>query len=230
MTDVIGNSLTRQINSASQVPTTNLLRGQKKSSAMPPNVLIFRENVPHIRLRRAFDVSSALLLLAAATPFLFAASLAIFFEDGWPIFFCQRRVGRFGRLFTMFKLRTMRKDKCVDGISPSSGRDPRVTRIGHWLRKSSIDELPQLINILRGEMTFVGPRPEMPFLVREYQPWQHLRHLVTPGVTGFCQTTCRSTLPLHLPEATMLDLDYIRKASYVTDALVLAKTIRELIS
>jgi lipopolysaccharide/colanic/teichoic acid biosynthesis glycosyltransferase len=203
---------------------------QALGAAVSPTVLVFRKNIAYDRLRRVFDVIGALVLLAAALPILFAASLAILLEDGRPVFFRQRRVGRFGRIFTIYKLRTMRREKCVDSFSPTTGSDPRITRVGYWLRRSSIDELPQLLNILRGEMAFVGPRPEMPFVVREYQSWQHLRHLVTPGVTGFWQTTCRSTIPLHLPQATMLDLDYVRQASHKTDVAVLVRTIRTLIS
>jgi lipopolysaccharide/colanic/teichoic acid biosynthesis glycosyltransferase len=195
-----------------------------------PTIMVFRERIGYNRLRRVIDVVGAVILLAAAAPILCLAGLAIMLEDGRPIFFRQRRVGRFGRLFTIYKLRTMRKEKCIDSFSPTTGGDARITRVGYWLRRSSIDELPQLLNILRGEMAFVGPRPEMPFVVREYEAWQHLRHLVTPGVTGFWQTTCRSTVPLHLPQATMLDLDYIRQASHSTDAAVLVKTIRSLIS
>ncbi len=192
--------------------------------------LIFRENPPHVRLRRVLDVFGAAILLVACAPIFCSAVVAILIEDGQPIFFRQRRVGRFGRLFDMYKLRTMRKEKCIDDFSPTTGRDPRITRVGSWLRKSSIDELPQLINVIRGDMTFVGPRPEMPFLVRNYEPWQHLRHLVTPGMTGLWQITCRSTVPLHLPEATLLDLEYVRKASYLTDAVVIAKTLKMLVA
>jgi lipopolysaccharide/colanic/teichoic acid biosynthesis glycosyltransferase len=195
-----------------------------------PSMLIFREQIGYYRLRRIFDVIGAVSLMIVALPILATAGIAILLEDGYPCLFLQRRVGRFGKLFTIYKLRTMRKENCVDGYSPTSGRDPRLTRVGYWLRKSSIDELPQLFNILKGDMAFVGPRPEMPFVVRDYAAWQHLRHLVTPGVTGFWQTTCRSTVPLHLPEATMMDLDYIRQASHATDAAVLIKTIRSLVS
>jgi lipopolysaccharide/colanic/teichoic acid biosynthesis glycosyltransferase len=195
-----------------------------------PSVLVFRENIAYNRLRRLFDIVGASILLVVAAPILLVASILILLEDGRPIFFSQRRVGRFGRLFVIHKLRTMRRDKCVDSHSPTTGHDPRITRVGQWLRRTSIDELPQLINIIRGEMAFVGPRPEMPFVVRDYRAWQHLRHLVTPGVTGFWQTTCRSTVPLHLPEATMLDLEYIREASHSTDAVVLVKTVRRLLS
>jgi lipopolysaccharide/colanic/teichoic acid biosynthesis glycosyltransferase len=202
----------------------------RPARAVAPSTFLFREKVAYRRARRAIDILGALTFLCAAAPILVLAAIVILIDDGWPIFFCQRRVGRFGRLFTMYKLRTMRKEKCVDGFSPTSGADTRITRAGYWLRKTSIDELPQLINILRGEMAFVGPRPEMPFVVREYAAWQHLRHLVTPGMTGFWQTTYRSTIPLHLPEATLLDLDYVRAASHYTDAKVVLKTIWCLIS
>jgi lipopolysaccharide/colanic/teichoic acid biosynthesis glycosyltransferase len=191
--------------------------------------LIFRERVFYRAFRRGFDVVTGCVAMFVATPILALASLAIVVEDSGPIFFRQRRVGRFGRLFTIYKLRTMRTQECADGHSPTSGRDRRVTRVGYWLRKTSIDELPQLINIIRGEMTLVGPRPEMPFLVRNYENWQHLRHLVTPGLTGFWQISYRKTLPLQRPEATVIDLDYVKHASFFTDMFVLVKTIRQVI-
>jgi undecaprenyl phosphate N,N'-diacetylbacillosamine 1-phosphate transferase len=208
----------------------NVVRVSIDGPAIAPTVLVYRENIAYNRWRRIIDIAGALALLAIAAPILLVCAVAILLEDGRPVLFRQRRVGRFGRLFTIYKLRTMRKETCIDSLSPTTGRDPRITRVGYWLRRLSIDELPQLVNIMRGEMAFVGPRPEMPFIVREYAAWQHLRHLVTPGVTGFWQTTCRSTVPLHLPQATLLDLDYIRQASHSTDAAVLVKTIRTLIS
>jgi lipopolysaccharide/colanic/teichoic acid biosynthesis glycosyltransferase len=173
---------------------------------------------------------AAFAALSVLMPVMLLACLAIFAEDGGPIFFRQRRVGRFGRIFVMYKLRTMSKEKCVDRFAPASRFDPRITRIGHWLRRFSIDEIPQLVNVIRGDMAIVGPRPEMPFVVREYEDWQHLRHLVTPGITGLWQVTCRKSVPLHLPEATLLDLDYIRRASHGTDALLLVKTVGTLTS
>jgi lipopolysaccharide/colanic/teichoic acid biosynthesis glycosyltransferase len=200
------------------------------AAATVPDIIVFRENVQYVRLRRVIDVIVASVMLAVAAPILIVAALAIVIEDGSPILFRQRRVGRFGKLFTIYKLRTMKKEKCIDSLSPTNGRDPRITRAGFWLRRLSIDEIPQLINVLIGDMALVGPRPEMPFIVRNYAAWQHLRHLVTPGVTGFWQTTCRSTVPLHLPQATMLDLDYIQQASHTTDAAVLVRTVRSLLS
>jgi lipopolysaccharide/colanic/teichoic acid biosynthesis glycosyltransferase len=180
--------------------------------------VLYSEDLRYARLKRAVNLAGSSILLVASAPVFFAAALAIVVDDGFPIFFRQLRVGRFGRHFTMYKLRTMRKGR-VDAMSP------RITRVGYWLRKWSVDELPQLLNVLRGEMTFVGPRPEMPFIVNHYEPWQHLRHLVTPGITGLWQARLRTTVPQHLPEATMLDIEYVRRASSLTDALVFAESI-----
>ena len=197
-------------------------------SAHPP--VAFRENHAYRRRQRLFDVAIALLALSLAAPLLAFVALAIRLDDGGPVLFRQQRVGRFGRLFTIYKLRTMRSEACGDALSPHAGGDARLTRIGVVLRKTSLDELPQLLNVVRGEMAIVGPRPEMPFLVKKYESWQHLRHLVKPGITGLWQTTCRSTVPLHRPEATRLDLEYIRSASTRTDGLIVLRTFRALLS
>lgn len=187
--------------------------------------LTYRHNHGRRRARRMFDAALASTILALALPVLAIACLCILLEDGGPVFFKQRRAGRFERLFVMYKLRTMRTDQCIDRPTPADGSDPRVTRVGRFLRKTSIDELPQLINVIRGEMTLVGPRPEMPFMLQRYEGWQHMRHLVTPGLTCIWQTTSRSDIPLHRPEATALDLDYIRSASPTLDGRLLAQTI-----
>jgi lipopolysaccharide/colanic/teichoic acid biosynthesis glycosyltransferase len=212
------------------IATSTYRPAYSKVASIAPNGLIFRENLRYVRIRRSFDGVAALIALVVFTPILMLACLAILIEDGGPVIFRQRRVGRFGRLFVMYKLRTMRKENCGDRHAPASRLDPRVTRIGHLLRRFSIDEIPQLINVMRGEMAFVGPRPEMPFVVRKYDDWQNLRHLVTPGITGLWQVKCRKSVPMHHPEATLLDIEYVRRASYATDAILLVKTIRTLIS
>ena len=176
-----------------------------------------------------FDLAVATVALAAASPVLLAAAVAIRLGDGGPIIFRQQRVGRFGRLFTMYKLRTMKTTACGDAVKPCDGADSRITRVGRYLRRASIDELPQLVNVLRGDMAIVGPRPEMPFVVRNYEKWQHLRHLAKPGVTGLWQTRCRSTVPLHKPAATHIDLEYIRTASMSTDGRIILSTFRALL-
>ena len=187
--------------------------------------LTYRHSHAQRRMRRIFDSGLAGALLIVAAPILLLAMIAIHLEDRGPIFFKQRRAGRFERLFVMYKLRSMRVDDCVDRETPKDGHDPRVTRVGRIIRKTSIDELPQLINVIRGEMTLVGPRPEMPIMIEGYERWQHMRHLVTPGLTCIWQTTSRSDIPLHKPEATVLDLDYIRSASPELDGRLLARTV-----
>jgi lipopolysaccharide/colanic/teichoic acid biosynthesis glycosyltransferase len=153
------------------------------------------------------------------------ACAAILIEDGGPVLFTQQRAGRFERLFTIYKLRTMCLKDCIDGPTPSNSSDPRITRVGRILRKTSIDELPQLVNVILGNMSLVGPRPEMPLMIERYEHWQHMRHLVTPGLTCIWQTSSRSQIPLHRPEATALDLDYIRNASPKLDGALIAQTI-----
>ncbi len=195
-----------------------------------PNILIYRERPGLRRARRVIDAIIGGVLLLVATPILLVACLAILIEDGAPVFFLQRRTGRFERLFTIYKLRTMRRDDCGDRLKPRSSADPRVTRVGRILRKTSIDELPQLLNVVRGDMSLIGPRPEMPFVVRGYERWQHLRHLVTPGLTCIWQTEKRSTISLERPEATALDVAYINDASPALDVLLLMKTFSAVVS
>ncbi|GAC1615276.1 MAG: hypothetical protein NVS4B5_04840 [Vulcanimicrobiaceae bacterium] len=190
-----------------------------------PHSFSYRHRPTQRSIRRTFDIVLASMSLPIVIPILTVACAAIALEDGPPFFFRQRRVGRFERTFTIFKLRTMRKDLCGDEVKPASGRDPRITRVGAILRKLSVDEVPQLFNVLRGDMTLVGPRPEMPFVVQRYERWQHLRHLVTPGLTCLWQTTCRSTVPLHHPEATALDLTYIRTQNFALDVRLLGSTV-----
>ena len=191
--------------------------------------LVYRQRPTYGAARRAIDVGVAIAALAISAPVLLAAAAAIVMEDGFPIVFKQRRIGRFGRPFTIYKLRTMRKTACADAYKPGDGADPRITRTGRILRKLSIDELPQFVNVVRGEMAVVGPRPEMPFIVKRYERWQHLRSLAPPGITGLWQTTVRSTVPLDRPEATLIDLDYVRRASLPYDLALVARTFSSLI-
>jgi lipopolysaccharide/colanic/teichoic acid biosynthesis glycosyltransferase len=149
------------------------------------------------------------------------------------VLYRQERVGFGGTPFTVYKFRTMLPDRRAarsgswDGvdrrISHKTLADPRHTRVGQFLRKWSLDELPQLVNVLRGEMSLVGPRPELPHIVERYQPWEHARHAVRPGLTGFWQTRARSDGPMH--DFTYLDLDYVRTVSPATDLKVLAMTL-----
>jgi lipopolysaccharide/colanic/teichoic acid biosynthesis glycosyltransferase len=190
----------------------------------------FRTNVGYQRRQRAFDLAIAIGALVAAGPIIALAAIAIWCEDRQSPFFMQKRVGQFGRLFTIYKLRTMRVSACGDAISPQSGTDARITRLGRFLRKTSIDELPQLFNVVLGDMAIVGPRPEMPFVVQRYERWQHCRHLRKPGITGLWQISVRKQIPMHKPEATKIDLEYVRTASTETDRKILFGTIAALLS
>lgn len=189
-----------------------------------PKVFVYRGRRRSRIARRSFDIATALALLVITLPIVVLAGAAIAIEDGFPILFIQTRVGRYGRAFAMIKLRTMKRERCGSEYKPTSKRDNRITRVGQVLRAMSIDELPQLVNVLRGEMSIVGPRPEMPFIVARYEQWQHLRHLVCPGLTCIWQVRHRS-IPLDAPSATLHDLSYIRSASPGLDLTIVFQTV-----
>ncbi len=140
-----------------------------------------------------------------------------------PAFFRQTRVGREGREFEMFKLRTMHHDTDLFAEAPKQAVDARVTEYGRWLRATSIDELPQLLNVVRGEMSLVGPRPEMPFIAASYDEWQSRRLAVLPGITGLWQILGRKDLPMH--ENLQYDFYYIRNQSLLLDLSILVRTV-----
>ena len=184
--------------------------------------------------KRAFDIVFSFVALIIAFPLLALSALLVFLEDGLPILLRQKRVGENGRLFEMLKFRTMvrdaehlrdqveKRDRHGNLIHKSKD-DPRVTRVGRLLRRLSLDELPQLFNILAGTMSLVGPRPEMPYLVENYQPWQRKRFAVPPGLTGWWQVSGRSDKPMHLH--TEDDLYYIQHYSIWLDLQILVRTV-----
>jgi exopolysaccharide biosynthesis polyprenyl glycosylphosphotransferase len=185
-------------------------------------------------IKRAFDLFFGLLALIPALPLMALSALIILAEDGRPVLIRQKRVGENGRLFEMLKFRTMVRNadelrsqvekRDVDGnLIHKSKDDPRVTRTGRLLRRLSLDELPQLFNILAGTMSLVGPRPEMPYLVEKYQPWQRKRFAVPPGLTGWWQVNGRSDKPMHLH--TEDDLYYIQNYSIWLDIQILGRTV-----
>jgi exopolysaccharide biosynthesis polyprenyl glycosylphosphotransferase len=185
-------------------------------------------------VKRAFDVFFGLIALIITTPFMIVSALAIILEDGFPILYCPKRVGENGRLFEMLKFRTMVKNaeqlqSQVERIDDSgniihkSKNDPRVTKVGRFLRHFSLDEFPQFLNVVRGDMSLVGPRPEMPYLVEKYQPWQRKRFAVPPGLTGWWQINGRSDKPMHLH--TEDDLYYIQNYSIWLDIQIIFRTI-----
>jgi exopolysaccharide biosynthesis polyprenyl glycosylphosphotransferase len=177
----------------------------------------------HDFLSRTLDiVISVGLLLFAAIPMLIAA-LAVKLETPGPILFRQRRIGLNGQAFMIYKFRTMHQRLCGDKVSPANSNDSRITRVGKWLRRTSIDELPQLMNVLRGEMALVGPRPEMAFIVDTYSDRQRQRLCVKPGLTGLWQISGDRRYPIH--ENLHYDLYYLKHRSISMDIALLFHTL-----
>ncbi len=166
-------------------------------------------------------------------PIVIMVSLAVFIDLGRPVILCQGRVGQDGKRFNVYKFRTMHPDRrrfrgrgfvgLDRRFTHKSDTDPRHTELGRFLRKWSLDELPQLWNVILGHMSLVGPRPEMVQIVELYQPWQHQRHEVKPGITGLWQISARGELPMH--EATHIDLEYLDRVSLMTDLKIMVLTI-----
>lgn len=199
---------------------------------------------PHINpvdkfLKRMFDISVALVLLLLAGPVMLMVALAIRFTDPGPILFVQERVGLNGKNFRIFKFRSMYvdADKRLEEVAERDehGRitnhkrknDPRVTPIGRIIRKTSLDELPQILNVLRGDMSLVGPRPELPKLVDEYEPWQRHRFMMPQGITGWWQVNGRSENPCHM--STDQDVYYINNFSFLMDIQIMLMTLPALL-
>jgi exopolysaccharide biosynthesis polyprenyl glycosylphosphotransferase len=197
-------------------------------------------------LKRSADILLSIAVLVLGFPFFLAIALLIKLTSRGPVFFKQERVGENGEGFALFKFRTMRTDcddslhreftrNFIQGRTPdsclddgSSGvykltNDPRITAVGGFLRKTSLDELPQFINILKGEMTVVGPRPPMPYEYECYDDWHKLRLKVRPGLTGLWQVSGRSSVPFH--EMVMMDIYYIENWSLLLDLKIIFKTV-----
>jgi len=182
---------------------------------------------PDNPIKRGFDLLVAGALLLLASPGLILLALWIRWEDGGPIFYVHPRVGREGKLFPFFKFRTMAVGSDQQGFEISAG-DQRITRIGGFLRRWSIDELPQLLNVLRGEMSLIGPRPTLAYQVETYTPRQRGRLSVRPGLTGLAQVRGRNALTW--PERIELDLEYIENYSLALDLWILSQTFRAVVN
>lgn len=189
-------------------------------------------------LKRLTDVVIAALVLLLALPLMALIALAIKLDSPGPVLFRQTRVGQHGRPFTLYKFRSMRQGAEEEqarlmSLNEASGplfkirNDPRLTRIGRILRRTSLDELPQLFNVLKGEMSLVGPRPPVPSEVEQYQPWHRQRLEVAPGITGLWQVSGRSDLDFD--EMCLLDLYYIESWSFWMDVQIILRTIPALI-
>jgi exopolysaccharide biosynthesis polyprenyl glycosylphosphotransferase len=185
-------------------------------------------------VKRLFDLTVGGALTALALPIMAIAALLVRLDSPGQILFRQKRIGENGRPFTMYKFRSMiegaaKLQEQVNGVNENGDLihkkedDPRVTRIGRFLRRTSLDELPQLFNVLKGDMSLVGPRPELPWLVERYEPWQRKRFAVPQGITGWWQVNGRSDKPLHLHSED--DLYYIQNYSLWMDIFILLKTV-----
>ena len=184
--------------------------------------------------KRGFDLLFGALAIVLTSPVMALISLVILIFEGRPVFFLQKRVGENGRIFNMYKFRTMVKNAdqlketveqtdAEGNIIHKSQDDPRVTKVGRFLRRFSLDELPQLLNVMSGTMSLVGPRPELPYLVERYHAWQRKRFAVPPGITGWWQVNGRSERVMHLH--TEDDLYYINNYSIWLDIQILVRTL-----
>jgi len=208
---------------------TNSLNGIPLIAVRSPAIVGWR-----MRAKRAMDVAFSLGFLALSAPLLLVVAALIVLDSSGPVLFRQERVGRFGRRFTCFKFRSMHVGSdarrgdlkhCNEATGPifKIRSDPRVTRVGRVIRRLSIDELPQLWNVVIGDMSMVGPRPPMPCEVAEYQDWHHRRLDVAPGLTGLWQVSGRSKLTFD--EMVMLDLFYAENWSLGLDLRILLRTV-----
>lgn len=209
--------------------------GKIRLDALHPSGVIFADGFTQAVIRRTekrlFDIGASLFLLMLALPIMVIAAFAIMLESGRPIFYTQRRVGLRGECFDVIKFRSMRTDAEVDGKPVWAAKeDNRVTRVGKFIRKTRIDELPQLINVLKGDMSFVGPRPERPEFVSELAqviPYYDLRHHVKPGITGWAQVSYPYGSSINdSREKLQYDLYYLKNYSVFLDVNILLQTIQ----
>jgi lipopolysaccharide/colanic/teichoic acid biosynthesis glycosyltransferase len=214
---------------AAQLPDRHAEVGRPRLRAVPEPRRI--KNYERF-LKPALDRAAGVMLSIVTLPILMVVVPLIWMTMGFPAIFKQRRIGKYGREFTVYKLRTMHHDRRVTQVdfagpdrrtNHKSENDPRHTRLGRFLRKWSIDEIPQLWNVALGHMSLIGPRPELPHLVAKYDPWQHQRHETKPGMTGLWQVTARGDIPMH--EATDLDVEYVQNLSFKTDLRILFLTL-----
>ncbi|MFM7550953.1 MAG: exopolysaccharide biosynthesis polyprenyl glycosylphosphotransferase [Cyanobacteriota bacterium] len=185
---------------------------------------------PNQQLKRYADVSLSLVVLIVTSPLWFLAAMAIRLQDGGPAIYRQQRTGLYGARFWLYKLRSMRVDAERDGIQWSQPDDQRITGIGYWLRRTRIDELPQLINVLRGDMSLIGPRPERPEIEEDLEdniPNYRLRHWIRPGLSGWAQVNMPYSSSIEDANLKLsYDLYYLRNTSPWLDFLILLKTIK----
>jgi sugar transferase (PEP-CTERM system associated) len=213
------------------------LTGRLPLGGLYPSTLIFAEGFrmssTRQLARRMLSFTVSFVALMICLPFIPLIILAVRLSSPGPIFFSQTRVGQRGRLFTAYKFRTMREDAEAQGAVWATKDDPRVTRIGRFMRSSRLDEIPQLWNVLRGDMAFVGPRPERPEFVQWLSkeiPFYDLRHMIRPGITGWAQVRFRYGASLEETKQKLeYDLYYVKHHSIGLDLLIMFETIKTIV-
>ena len=209
-------------------------KGQLRVSSLYPSWLVFGDGFDKSSLRssikRSFDLIASVILLTVTLPIMLIAAICIFIESGAPIIYRQERVGRGGETFMVLKFRSMRNDAEKKGKPQwAETNDPRVTRVGSILRKLRIDELPQIVNVLKGEMSFVGPRPERSYFVEQLcteVPYYNARHSIKPGITGWAQVRYRYGSSVEdAIEKLQYDLYYVKNHSLFLDIIIIIDTI-----
>ena len=170
------------------------------------------------------DFVASFLLILIFSPLMILIAILIKLSSRGPIFFSHKRVGFRNKLFVILKFRSLHIDTPSYSEKPDSNEDVRITSIGKWIRKTSLDELPQLFNVLRGDMSLVGPRPEMPFLAEKYEEWENQRHLVRPGMTGLWQLSPHRRGAIR--DGISVDLEYVENLSLWNDFKILLRTFR----
>lgn len=189
--------------------------------------LVIREDhdfkSPYLYIKRYIDLLFGLILLPLLCPFFFVIAMAIKIDSKGSVFFKHKRIGKDSNPFEIYKFRTMIEDTNPYAVNPLDQNDARITRVGKYLRKTSMDELPQIINILKGDMSFVGPRPEMPYIVKGYDETQKERLRVLPGITGLWQLSGDRKKAIH--ENMDYDLYYIKNVSFFLDLTILIETL-----
>jgi lipopolysaccharide/colanic/teichoic acid biosynthesis glycosyltransferase len=220
--------------------TADAREGRSLAIAAPSDLLVdSQRRRAYVAIKRVLDLFAAIALLLLLLPVLFGVAIAVVIDSGWPILYRGDRVGRGMQTFRVLKFRSMRADAdpsvhaaylrellqgrvATDGIYKVPD-DPRITRVGAFLRKSSLDELPQLMNVVRGDMSLVGPRPEVPYALTDYEPWMFRRFEVSPGITGLWQVKGRGRIGLR--DMLRLDVEYAEQCDLALDLQILARTL-----
>lgn len=189
-------------------------------------------SLPYRAIKRTFDLLCSLVLMIPVGVVIGISAIFIKVEDGGPIFYMAERTGRFGIAFRMYKLRSMKVNapdiRLADGSTYNGEDDPRVTRFGRFARKTSIDELPQVINIFKGEMSFIGPRPDTPMYLDEYTDEERIVLTVRPGITGYNQAVNRNSVLTK--EKLKNDIYYVKNLSLLLDIKIVFMTIATVVS